>query len=290
MTLRSRTCACAVAALLFALPAQAQQAPPSATASAFLAEARSCAERYRDLAVAIAEGYRLVGSETPDMGQHWVHPVRVLDGRLDPVSPAILVYTVIDTSPTLVGVAYALPIPPGGAPPDEPVGKRAWHAHWKGLDVENMRPSHSVAFEERRVLQIAVLHAWIGIENPSGPFAPSNWALPFVRARIPVPDSFPVAAARALALSTFGVERLAEQIRILAGPADVDTSALREVLARASASVEAGLVGRENAELTAQELARLAREWSALRPAVVAALGSGAGAVIHALWRHEWVP
>ncbi|MGH7627661.1 MAG: hypothetical protein ACREOJ_20390 [Gemmatimonadaceae bacterium] len=41
-----------------------------------------------------------------------------------------------------------------------------------------------------------MLHAWLWLPNPAGMFASDNWALPFVRAGVPVPLADPSAAAR----------------------------------------------------------------------------------------------
>lgn len=280
----------ACAALVWGSPAAAQHDSHRGQAPEFLASARAATERYHDLAAAIADGYRMVGTETPDMGQHWVHPVRVLDGLVDPSRPAILVYTVIQSRPALAGVAYAVPIEPGGTPPEEPVGRAAWHTHWERLDVENLRASHDAAFAERERPQIAVLHAWVWIENPAGPFEPSNWALPFVQVGVPVPHSPPPSAARMLALGTIGPDFLAEQLGVLAGSTGTERLAVREVLAPASTGVRRWLAGRGSEALTQGELAWLCGAWAALRSAIGEAIGADDESAVRALWGPDQVP
>ena len=50
--------------------------------------------------------------------------------------------------------------------------------------------------------RLAMLHAWVWMENPDGTFAQHNWALPFARSTISVPPDVPEAAARALSLAS----------------------------------------------------------------------------------------
>lgn len=190
-------------ALSLVLGSARAAAQEDSSAAAFLSRARAGSERYRDPSVALADGYYAVGPEAPAMGVHWVQPALFLAGSVDPNRPAILEYATIRGCPTLVGVAYALLLEPGEAPPDFPAGQAAWHSHAGGIEAEALRLTHEDGRTEAAGERVAVLHAWVWIPNPAGPFAPLNWALPYIRAGVdPAPS--PGADARALSLDLGG--------------------------------------------------------------------------------------
>jgi hypothetical protein len=200
------TCGALLAATL---AASARAAPGQQRDSAlveFLAEARSGTARFRDPASALAAGYRPIGPETPAMGQHWLHPALLVEGRLHPAAPQVLAYATVAGRRMLVGVAYAIPLGPGQAPPDSPVAQHLWHAHEGTVDEESLADSHGGSGAAQRD-RVAVLHAWIWVENPAGPFAAENWALPYVRMGIAPPRATSQTAelaAKALALGSGG--------------------------------------------------------------------------------------
>ena len=68
---------------------------------------RAGTARYRDLAAAIADGYRQIGPDFPTMGEHWVNAGLLVGGVLDPARPQVLEFASINGRPTLIGVAYA---------------------------------------------------------------------------------------------------------------------------------------------------------------------------------------
>lgn len=194
--------ACLAVPLMLAA-AGATRAQTDSAAASFLARARAAAEKYRDQLVAIADGYRAIGPEAPAMGQHWIHPSLLVAARLDVERPSILEYVTVHGRPVLAGVGYALPLGPGESPPDAPAGRAAWHSHAGGVDEEGVRLDHHDMPAEHRADRVAVLHAWIGVENPAGPFVPLNWALPFARAELD-PGASSEACAKALALANGG--------------------------------------------------------------------------------------
>ena len=174
----------------------------SSSSAAFLAQARAGTKRYRDRAVAIADGFRKVGPSFPAMGEHWVRPGVVLRESYEARRPAVLTYITVDGKPVLAGVGYVLRLAPGEKPPAVPAGRHVWHDHSGTLAQESFtHPPPSV--EAHTVLvgpAIAVMHAWLWIDNPAGMFTVDNWALPLTRLRLAVPDSFSETAGKALSL------------------------------------------------------------------------------------------
>jgi hypothetical protein len=169
----------------------------------FIARARAGTERYRDPRVARAAGYRPIGPDFPGMGQHWLHSGLILRDTLDAGAPPVLEYAEIGGTITLVGVAYgklvrAEPPPHVAGVPDD-----AWHFHGGTVEEESFLRSHAGGGLEHADTgpRIAVLHAWIWLDNPDGLFATDNWALPYARLGYAMPSGAPADAARALALA-----------------------------------------------------------------------------------------
>jgi hypothetical protein len=167
----------------------------------FVAQARAGTAPYRDVQVARAAGYRPVGPDFPGMGRHWVHPALILRDTLDPAAPPILEYADIAGRPTLVGVAYAKLVRDGSPPRGLPVPPGAWHFHQGTVEEESFLRSHAGVAHAMPGPQIAVLHAWIWLDNPDGLLATDNWALPYARLGYATPAGAPRDAARALALA-----------------------------------------------------------------------------------------
>jgi len=109
-----------------------------------------------------------------------------VEGQLNPAKPQVLLYATVAGRRVLVGVAYAIPLGPGQPTPAIPVPAHLWHTHRGPVNIESLGASHagSGAQDGDRV---AVLHAWVWVQNPDGPFAAENWALPEVRAAIAPP-------------------------------------------------------------------------------------------------------
>src|SRR5262245_36673025 len=134
----------------------------------FVAQARAGTDRYRDRTVAIDEGFRLVGPDFPGMGEHWINVARLLSARFDPGNPAMLQYADIDGRPTLVAVTYALALVGGDSAPAFP-SRALWHQHRNTVDEESLIDQH-VLDDSHRGGRIAMLHAWVWLENPDGLF------------------------------------------------------------------------------------------------------------------------
>ncbi|HVH09504.1 MAG TPA: hypothetical protein VM736_06885 [Gemmatimonadales bacterium] len=205
--------AAALVALSLATPSWA--ARQDASVLEFLGQARTGTARFRDPTSALVAGYRPIGPETPAMGQHWLNPALLVEGRLDPASPQVLEYATIAGHRTLVGVAYAIPLGPSEAPPDQPLPGHLWHTHEGTVDEESLASRHDGSGSAQGD-RVAVLHAWVWLENPAGPFAAENWALPYVRLGLAPPREASAAATLA-----------AQALALGSGPADFSEVAVR---------------------------------------------------------------
>lgn len=283
MSARTRPSASAraiVVGVLLSLPAagawaqhsSAHESSGGATAadaemSAFLAAARSGAERYKDRQAAIAAGYKQLGMDFPSMGEHWVQPGKVLAGKFDPADPPMLTYATIRGKVELVGLVYAVPLSPGEDPPRLPGGIDRWHEHNGTVDEESMLPehhSHGGGGGSASGMRLAILHLWCWVPNPDGVFAADNWALPYVRLGMTPPATISVPAARALSLISGGDRFYSSLLRDASSDGRVTAqqdSALREAVVAVNAVVS----GRgEGAELGESDVRALERVWADL--------------------------
>ena len=128
---------------------------------------RESTERFRDVAVAEAEGYHLMfGCVSDDdagaMGLHYVNLPLVADGELDPTRPEIVIY-----EPTPGGGLRLL-----GA--DFLVFAEAWDAKGVGTPQLIGQLLHLFGSPNRFGLPaFYTLHVWAWKENPKGTFV--NW-------------------------------------------------------------------------------------------------------------------
>lgn len=250
-------------ALLVPLPAVATQAASEAAVAEFVAAARAGTAHYQDPNVARAAGYRPVGPDFPSMGRHWVHPGLILQETLDAAQPAILEYVERGGQLALVGVAYAVLARDARSPTGLPVPVEAWHFHQGTVEEESFLRSHAGVAPLATGPRIAVLHAWIWLDNPDGLLATDNWALPYARLGYREPAGAPREAARAVALATGDDGRAyVEALLRAVGRANLEeTRALTAVVVRHQAAARALL--RQDA-IPRLRLAELGRCWSAL--------------------------
>jgi hypothetical protein len=266
-----------VALLGLAQPASAQGAhhhhAPHATEAApaavelFVQAARAATDRYHDRSRAIADGFRLLGPDFPAMGEHWVHPGRMIDGTLDVAKPQALSYAVIDGRPVLVGVIYARPLHGTEAAPDFPVPGYPWHDHVGAIDEESVLLHHVPTGEGAAPgVRLAMLHAWVWTDNPDGVFAADNWALPFVRLGLEVPLQIPPSAARALSLLSGGDAYYRLLFRALVRPAAEQEVHAHSRITLARDRVQQWLDARAQGEIRVSEadLAMLSAYWREL--------------------------
>lgn len=210
----------------------------------FTARARTGTERFRDAEVARAVGYRPVGPDFPGMGRHWIHPTLILRDSLDPAQPPVLEYADITGRLTLVGVAYAALVKDGAPPTSLPVQASDWHFHQGTVEQESFLRSHVGLGHVMPGVEgprIAVLHAWIWLDNPDGLLATDNWALPYARLGYPAPADVSPDAARALALAAGdgGRAYLEALLHAVGQPNADETTILAAVVARHQAAARA---------------------------------------------------
>jgi len=207
----------------------------------FLAQARLGTARYQDADSARAAGYRPIGPDFPGMGRHWVHPSLILRDTPDAAQPAVLEYAEIAGRLTLVGVAYAVLVRDNTPPSSLPVPAAAWHFHQGTVEEESFLRSHAGMGHDTPGPKIAVLHAWIWLDNPDGLLATDNWALPYARLGLTVPPhaSRPAARALALAAGDGGRVYLEALVHAVGQPSDDEMKTLSAILIRHQASARA---------------------------------------------------
>jgi hypothetical protein len=214
------------------------------TPEEFVNAAREASARYQDLESAIAAGYRKVGPDLPNMGEHWIQPRHAVKAALNPSHPSVLTYLRVGGKPILTGVAYTIGIPDGGEAPPPPVAGADWHFHSGAIEEEILGGMHHA----HGGFRLGMIHAWVWTENPDGVFAADNWGLSFQRLGLPVPDHVRPAASKALFLPEGGVEyyrRLIDSVHPLPESA---RDHIREALTRHAERAAASADGRPDIE------------------------------------------
>jgi len=261
--------AAAVLALAVPLPTPAQ--------TELVAAARLGTARYRDRDVAAADGYRPVGPDFPGMGEHWINPRLLVAGELDPARPPVLEYADIGGRPTLVGVAYAALVTDTAMPGGLPVPPQAWHTHAGKVDEESFILAHAGAPALHQHVtgggpRVAVVHAWIWLDNPAGLFETDNWALPFARLGLAAPAGISADAGRGLSLAAGGTRYFATLIRISGRPDSAEQARLAGILDSAGAAL-ASLVrsGASASAVSSTQVESYAAVWRRVWAAVLRA-------------------
>jgi hypothetical protein len=137
-------------------------------AAGLLKTVREATERFRDVAVAEAEGYKLMfgcvsGPDYGAMGLHYVNLPLVLDGELDASRPEIIIYEPTPNGrPRLIGADFL-------------VFAQSWHDRNPDTTPQLMgQLLHFFEAPNRFGLPpFYTLHVWAWKENPTGAFV--NW-------------------------------------------------------------------------------------------------------------------
>jgi hypothetical protein len=232
--------------------------------AAFVESARATTAKYQDRAVAIADGYRQIGSDFPAMGEHWINIGLLFDGKFDPAHPEVLTYVVVSGKPRLLGVAYVLPLLKGESAPDWPVSKDNWHDHFRTVEEETALPERHAAGHAGDEPRLTMLHAWIWLANPAGMFAADNWAIPYFRLGIDPAQAAPETAAKALALASGGAEYFSASVHAAAPLTASESKKVDAAFARSRAAVEALLRGSSVTTPTPSILENLSAVWAKL--------------------------
>jgi hypothetical protein len=255
------------AVLIAAAVATRSAGSEAAGVDAFASRVRRATERYHDRQRAILDGYRLVGRDSPGMGEHWLNAGLLFDGRYEPEQPEFLSYAEVAGVPRLLGVAYALPLRAGEAPPEEPAGRQAWHTHTGTLGEETAHAGHKRHAHAAHASRLAMVHAWVWLENPEGMFAADNWAIPYVRLGLTAPPHAPASVGKALALVSGGDGHLRSILRAN-GFASAETEAAieraRVAVANGIAELRSRSCGRPACDVDPSDVAWLASTWDHL--------------------------
>ena len=151
----------------FAQDAHAHATADPNKAGALVKVVREATERFKDVAVAEAEGYGLqfgcvTGPDVGAMGMHFVNFPLVLDGELDATHPEIVIYEPLPNGRLrLIGADYL-------------VLADAWNAKHSGPPELMGQLFHLFDSPNRFGLPaFYTLHVWAWKDNPSGTFV--NW-------------------------------------------------------------------------------------------------------------------
>ena len=225
-----------------------------------LAEVREAVQRYRDFDVAKREGWKSFGGDEPLMGRHFYNesaPDYVAGDELDFSRPNNVMYTEIDGRMVLTGVAFVVrlgdeePLPEGFAGDAD-----RWHVHDFVRAIE-------AATEERPLIRwlanrwldanyrdkgddrgrLAMVHAWVTLDNPDGVFADYNRTVPYLKLGLPTTywQSASVDAARGLNLATEGACSAQDGTLWIADASEAQKRAIREACEAAGQTVRAAL-------------------------------------------------
>ena len=262
----------ALAALAFAQPAAAVLGAQSLAAfDSIAARAAMESARFADRRVAVADGYRRVGTDFPGMGEHWLNPDVMMRGAIDVTRPTLLIYATMNAKPTLLGVGFVAVTRGDSEPTSLPGWPTMWHEHSGLLSDESGAGRHETP---RAGTHVWVSHMWTELENPNGRYAPDNWALPFARAGLRAPVAVDADAGRALSLAVGGDEYLRAVLADagLRTPDNGDrVDRLIVIARRAVDSVVAS--ARAAGEVHDSDLALLHERWRSLHAELRAQLG-----------------
>jgi len=231
-------------AVLVAIVAVRMAGAQSGDATArMLAAARDGTIRYRAIDSAIADGFKRVGVEFPAMGEHWVNVARILENQFDPARPSVLTYITEGGRRRLAGVAYTALLTGGERPPSTPAPEAYWHEH-NGSVAEESLPLHHAAGTAAEVSagtpRLSILHAWVWLPNPAGPFVTDNWTLPLARLGIDASRrALSADAIRGVSLASDNAGYYDQTIETSLKPTDNELKLIQSIVARHRAEARA---------------------------------------------------
>ena len=147
-------------------------APPPVDVAAELAKVRVATEKYKDPAVAIADGYVARpecvvgpgnGGPVGAMGIHYEHPGLMADDAIDPLRPEQLLYEPSPSGPILLGVEYYK------RDADQDQGTTTDSPKIFGIGFDGPMPGHYAGMPVHYDL-----HVWLYRESPTGMFNAFN--------------------------------------------------------------------------------------------------------------------
>jgi len=150
--------------------------------TAMLDTMRQASARFKDIAVARAEGYQQITQDIPMLGAHLVNFDIARQGTFDPAQPPILLYEQAQGRWNLVGVSFLLPKQGATDPQPEviPGNLAAWHDHTNLCVTRNLQVS--VRSQKACLTRNGVwlkdtgwlLHVWVWKDSPQGVFSHVN--------------------------------------------------------------------------------------------------------------------
>jgi hypothetical protein len=254
-------------------------AAPSDPATAALLAAqidavRKATAKYSDIEAAKRDGYIMFGrEERPLMGEHWYRR-DLVQQSLDLTRPSTLQYATINGKRTLVGVAFTVYQRPSEKVPDGFAGPSDhWHVH----DITKLqaaitdgRPLAAAIVRARTSrtnpavasgrTNLAMVHAWTGLDNPDGMFAEKHRALPYLQAGLPASHASGATENAAWGVALIQKDGCEKEIRATDALARLSAQQ-RSVLSRSCATAQEKVVAsyqRKDAAAKLNSVAELA--------------------------------
>ncbi|HSQ30319.1 MAG TPA: hypothetical protein VLN49_10740 [Gemmatimonadaceae bacterium] len=278
--------------VLFAMqPAGAKLGAQSVAAfDSIAARAAAASARFADRRVAVADGYRRVGTDFPGMGEHWLNPDLLMHGSIDATRPSLLIYATVNGAPALLGVGFVAVTRGDSAPVSLPGWPTNWHEHSGLLSDESGGGAarHEMA---RPTTHVWVSHVWTMLANPDGRYTPDNWALPFARAGLRAPPGVDADAGRALSLAVGGDDYLRAVLADAGLRSGRDSEGVDSAIAAARRRAEAVIRSARGAgDVSESDVVALRRSWQSLRGELRAALGPEVETVLAPAHAHHAMP
>ncbi len=169
-------------------------------------------DRFKDSGIAIEEGYvHYDGYDTFSMGEHWYKKEVYESYTCNGSQPSHLQYLNIDGKRTLIGTGYICLPEVYEREKNKMFGENiVWHTHgpaWCLLpngstedyrDLADALPNKLTTLDWRAICKseggipatqnVRMLHTWNWIPAPNGKYAHENFAIPFLRVGLPLPD------------------------------------------------------------------------------------------------------